>query len=311
MCSHMGLASSRPPGEDKALLYNRAGQERRQKHPGQNQKDAARQRKQLNQQEMGQNQQQLARKMGQTVAQKGQNRKEPGLGRPFMAAGATRVDNEAATLPHPKEQRPQKVKLTQAKKVIASGMTEAEAIDRAKAGDAEAFSGLYGLHKRRVYSLCLRMTGNTAEAEDLTQEAFLQLYRKIATFRGESAFSTWLHRLAVNVVLMHLRKKGLPEVSLDEALEPQHEDGPKKDIGARDNVLAGSIDRVNLERAIESLPPGYRIIFVLHDVEGYEHNEIAEMMGCSIGNSKSQLHKARMKLRDLLKLSRAEKAARR
>ena len=106
-------------------------------------------------------------------------------------------------------------------------------------------------------------------------------------------------------------KKGLPEVSLDEALEPQHEDGPKKDIGARDNVLAGSIDRVNLERAIESLPPGYRIIFVLHDIEGYEHNEIAEMMGCSIGNSKSQLHKARMKLRDLLKLSRAEKASRR
>jgi len=92
------------------------------------------------------------------------------------------------------------------------------------------------------------------EAEDLTQEAFLQLYRKISTFRGESAFSTWLHRLAVNVVLMHLRKKGLPEVSLEETLEPQQEDGPKKDIGTRDNVLAGSIDRVNLERAIESLP---------------------------------------------------------
>jgi len=222
-----------------------------------------------------------------------------------------RLDNEAATLPHPRGKRPDKGKLTQAKKIVASGLTEAEAIERAKSGDAESFEGLYGLHKRRVYSLCLRMTGNTAEAEDLTQEAFLQLYRKIATFRGESAFSTWLHRLAVNVVLMHLRKKGLPEISLDEALEPQHEDGPKKDIGARDNVLAGSIDRVNLERAIESLPPGYRIIFVLHDVEGYEHNEIAEMMGCSIGNSKSQLHKARMKLRDLLKLSRAEKAARR
>ena len=227
-----------------------------------------------------------------------------------IAARQGRPDNEAAILPHPTDQRPQKGKLTQAKKMIASGLSEAEAIERAKAGDAESFEGLYGLHKRRVYSLCLRMTGNTAEAEDLTQEAFLQLYRKIATFRGESAFSTWLHRLSVNVVLMHLRKKGLPEISLDEALEPQHEDGPKKDIGARDNVLAGSIDRVNLGRAIESLPPGYRIIFVLHDVEGYEHNEIAEMMGCSIGNSKSQLHKARMKLRDLLKLSRAEKASR-
>ena len=198
--------------------------------------------------------------------------------------------------------------MTQARKTIASGLSEAEAIERAKRGDTQSFEGLYSLHKRRVYSLCLRMTGNTAEAEDLTQEAFLQLYRKISTFRGESAFSTWLHRLTVNVVLMHLRKKGLPSVSLEETLEPQQEDGPRKDIGARDNVLAGSIDRLNLERAIESLPPGYRIIFVLHDVEGYEHNEIAEMMGCSIGNSKSQLHKARLKLRDLLKSSRAERA---
>jgi len=201
--------------------------------------------------------------------------------------------------------------LIQQKKTIASGLSEAEAIERAKQGDAESFEGLYVLHKRRVYSLCLRMTGNTAEAEDLTQEAFLQLYRKIATFRGESAFSTWLHRLAVNVVLMRLRKKGLPQVSLEETLEPQQEDGPRKDIGTRDNVLAGSIDRINLERAIERLPPGYRIVFVLHDIEGYEHNEIAEMLGCSIGNSKSQLHKARMKLRDLLKTSRAEKAVQR
>jgi len=202
-----------------------------------------------------------------------------------------------------------KGKLTQAKKVIAPGLSEAEAIDRAKNGDAEAFEALYGLHKRRVYSLCLRMVSNTSEAEDLTQEAFLQLYRKISTFRGESAFSTWLHRLSVNVVLMHLRKKSLPEVSLDEMLEPVQEDAPKKDIGSPDTTLTGSIDRVNLERAIEDLPPGYRIIFVLHDIEGYEHNEIAEMMGCSIGNSKSQLHKARMKLREHLKFSRAEKAA--
>jgi RNA polymerase sigma-70 factor (ECF subfamily) len=180
--------------------------------------------------------------------------------------------------------------------------TEAEAIDQAKGGCAEAFEFLYRLHKRRVYSLCLRMTGNTAEAEDLTQEAFLQLFRKVGTFRGESAFSTWLHRLAVNVVLMHLRRKGLPEVSLEQTTEPSQEDGPKRDIGVRDQVLVGSIDRVNLERAIEHLPPGYRTIFVLHDMEGYEHNEIAEMMQCSIGNSKSQLHKARMKLRDLLQL---------
>lgn len=185
---------------------------------------------------------------------------------------------------------------------------EAEAIERAKQGDAEAFQGLYDRHKRRVYSLCLRMTANTAEAEDLTQEAFLQLYRKIATFRGESAFSTWLHRLSVNVVLMHLRKKALPVVSLEETTQPTEEDAPRKDFGAEDVALAGSIDRLQLQRAVESLPPGYRMIFLLHDVQGYEHNEIAAIVGCSIGNSKSQLHKARMKLRDLLKMNRAEKA---
>jgi RNA polymerase sigma-70 factor, ECF subfamily len=188
-------------------------------------------------------------------------------------------------------------------------LSEADAIERAKQGDAEAFQALYDRHKRRVYSLCLRMTANTAEAEDLTQEAFLQLYRKIATFRGESAFSTWLHRLSVNVVLMHLRKKGLAVVSLEETTQAGggEEDTPKKDFGAEDVVLAGSIDRLQLQRAVESLPPGYRTIFVLHDVEGYEHNEIAGIVGCSIGNSKSQLHKARMKLRDLLKMNRAAK----
>ncbi|MBB6144045.1 RNA polymerase sigma-70 factor (ECF subfamily) [Silvibacterium bohemicum] len=186
---------------------------------------------------------------------------------------------------------------------------EAEAIQAAQGGDARAFETLYALHKRRVYSLCLRMLGNVAEAEDLTQEAFLQLYRKIATFRGDSAFSTWLHRLAVNVVLMHLRKKGLPQVSLEETLEPSQEDGPRKDIGARDLMLSGSIDRVTLERAVENLPPGYRLVFVLHDVEGYEHNEIADMLACSIGNSKSQLHKARMKLRDLLRTGERKEPA--
>jgi RNA polymerase sigma-70 factor, ECF subfamily len=186
--------------------------------------------------------------------------------------------------------------------------SEAQLIERAKRGDAEAFELLYEKHKRRVYSLCLRMTANTAEAEDLAQEAFLQLYRKIGTFRGESAFSTWLHRLAVNVVLMHLRKKNLPLVSLEESTQGIDDESSKKDFGAEDVVLAGSIDRMQLQRAVESLPPGYRTIFVLHDVEGFEHNEIAKIAGCSVGNSKSQLHKARMKLRDLLKMNRAEKA---
>jgi RNA polymerase sigma-70 factor (ECF subfamily) len=200
--------------------------------------------------------------------------------------------------------------LTDPKPRQSKDVSESQAIEKAKQGDAEAFQVLYDMHKRRVYSLCLRMTANTAEAEDLAQEAFLQLFRKIGTFRGESAFSTWLHRLSVNVVLMHLRKKGLPVVSLEETTQGSggEEDTPKKDFGAEDVALAGSIDRLQLQRAVESLPPGYRTIFVLHDVEGYEHNEIATIVGCSIGNSKSQLHKARMKLRDLLKMQRAAKA---
>jgi RNA polymerase sigma-70 factor, ECF subfamily len=181
--------------------------------------------------------------------------------------------------------------------------SDADVLARAQSGDHYAFAQLYALHKRRIYSLCLRMVSNVAEAEDLTQEAFLQLHRKIATFRGDSAFSTWLHRLAINVVLMHLRKKGLSVISLDEAMEPTPEEGPGRSFGAPDLALTGSIDRLALERAISDLPAGYRLIFVLHDIEGYEHNEIATMLDCSIGNSKSQLHKARLKLRDAMRTS--------
>jgi RNA polymerase sigma-70 factor (ECF subfamily) len=188
-------------------------------------------------------------------------------------------------------------------------LTEAEAIRLAQQGDAQAFERIYRLHNRRVYALCLRMVGNPAEAEDLAQEAFLQLFRKIATFRGESAFSTWLHRLSVNVVLMRLRKKKLAETSLDETTEPDEESGgPRRDIGGPDLRLSGSVDRVNIERAIEQLPPGYRSVFVLHDVQGYEHNEIATIMNCSIGNSKSQLHKARMRLRRFLQDAQRDQA---
>src|ERR1700687_3233908 len=154
-------------------------------------------------------------------------------------------------------------------------ITESEAIEQAKQGHEAAFEVLYHLHKRRVYSLCLRMVSNPTDAEDLAQEAFLQLFRKIATFRGESAFSTWLHRMTVNVVLMQLRKKSLPVVSLEETTDGE-EDSPKRDVGAEDLRLAGAIDRVELNRAVEDLPPGYRSVFVLHDVEGFEHNEIAK-----------------------------------
>ncbi len=192
--------------------------------------------------------------------------------------------------------------------VSAPDPVEADALRRAQAGDHHAFALLYSIHKRRIYSLCLRMVGNIAEAEDLTQEAFLQLHRKIATFRGDSAFSTWLHRLAINVVLMQLRKKGLSLISLDEAMEPAPEEGPGRSFGAPDLTLSGAIDRLALERAVADLPAGYRLIFILHDVEGYEHNEIAAMLDCSIGNSKSQLHKARLKLRDALRAQSPEEA---
>ncbi len=188
-------------------------------------------------------------------------------------------------------------------------LTEGEVIRLAQAGNAAAFEFLYELHSRRVYALCLRMVSNPSDAEDLMQEAFLQLFRKIATFRGESAFSTWLHRMTVNVVLMRLRKKALPVASLEETTEPDEDGGGlRKDVGAPDLRLSGAVDRVNLERSIDKLPPGYRTVFVLHDVQGYEHNEIAGIMGCSVGNSKSQLHKARTRLRDLLQEEIREQA---
>jgi len=184
----------------------------------------------------------------------------------------------------------------------SEGLCERDAIPRAQKGDTEAFEFLYRLHSHRVYSMCLRMVGNTAEAEDLTQEAFLQVFRKISTFRGDSAFSTWLHRLTVNVVLMHLRKRTLPSVSMEAVLESDEENSsPRREFGAPDLRMAGLYDRLIIEQAIEQLPPGYRSAFVMHDVQGYEHNEIAEIRGCSTGNSKSQLHKARTRMRQLLR----------
>jgi RNA polymerase sigma-70 factor (ECF subfamily) len=155
----------------------------------------------------------------------------------------------------------------------------------------------------------MRMMGNSAEAEDLAQEAFLLLLRKIHTFRGESAFSTWLHQLAVNLVLMRLRKKSPPVVSIETNPDPDDETTwPTIDFGAPDLLLEGSIDRINIDRCIERLPVGYRSIFVLHDIEGYKHHEIAKILGRSVGVSKSQLHKARTRLRELLYESRREKA---
>jgi RNA polymerase sigma-70 factor, ECF subfamily len=189
-------------------------------------------------------------------------------------------------------------------KPLESGeMPEAEAIRRAQRGDVEAFERIYRLHCGRVYALCLRMMkGNAAEAEDLTQEAFMLLFRKIGTFRAESAFSTWLHRLTVNVVLMRMRRKTKTEISLEETNDSGEETGgPRNELGALDLRLSGLVDRVNLQRAVDRLRPGYKSIFIMHDVEGYGHNEIAGILGCSVGNSKSQLHKARLRLRRFLR----------
>ena len=176
-----------------------------------------------------------------------------------------------------------------------------DAIQLAQQADAAAFEIIYQQHCGRVYALCLRMLRDPVEAEDLAQEVFIQLFRKIHTFRGESAFSTWLHRLTANLVLMRLRRKKPVSISLDDISGGEEEDAkPRPEFGGPDPRLTGLIDRVNLQAAIDQLPEGYREIFILYDVHGYEHNEIAQILGRSIGNSKSQLHKARKRLRELL-----------
>lgn len=180
-----------------------------------------------------------------------------------------------------------------------------ELIKRAQQGDADAFASLFHAHKARVYSVCLRLTSNTTEAEDLTQDAFVQVFRKLSSFRGDSALSTWLYRIAVNTVLMRFRKKVLRQVPLD---DPRNQDAGyvRREYGTKDARLAGSIDRIALTRAIGELPEGYRTIFILHEVEGYEHQEIAELLDCSVGNSKSQLHKAKLRIREMLGQARPE-----
>ena len=185
---------------------------------------------------------------------------------------------------------------------------ERQLISRAIKGEESAFAELFETHKNHVYSLCLRMTGNVAEAEDLTQDAFIQVFRKLGTFRGDSALSTWIYRVAVNTALMHFRKKALRQVSLDQR-PSQDAPNEKIDLSQDDGRLRGTVDRIALTRAIGELPQGYRTIFLLHDVEGYGHQEIARLLKCSVGNSKSQLHKARLKIREsLLTVKPAEEA---
>jgi RNA polymerase sigma-70 factor (ECF subfamily) len=170
-------------------------------------------------------------------------------------------------------------------------------LTRAQAGDPDAFSELYLRHKKRVFSICMRMVHDSSLAEDLTQETFIQLHRKLATFRGDSAFTTWLHRMTVNIALMHLRKPVLPVVSLDHLMTAIPEEHVGRNFGTCDRRQTGVVDRVAIDRAVATLAPGYRDVFLLHDVHGFEHSEIASMQDCTLGNSKSQLHKARRALR--------------
>ena len=181
--------------------------------------------------------------------------------------------------------------------------TETELIANAMSGDSDSFGELYRRHSRRVFYLCYRMVNDTDLAEDLTQEAFVHAFRRLSTFRQESRFTTWMHRIAVNTVLMFIRKRNssIRECPLDPAFGSEEEVPFEGQVyGKADVSLSMTTDRVSLLRAIENLPPGYRLMLILHDIHGYEHQEIAEIFGCTTGNTKSQLHKARLRLRAVI-----------
>lgn len=161
-------------------------------------------------------------------------------------------------------------------------------------GSVSCIADLYERHRTMVYSLCLRMTGNVMEAEDLTQDVFVQLLKKAGSFRGDSKFSTWLYRLTINQVLMHFRS------SIHRREFPSMFDRLATIPVLKHRWTDRIVDRLTLHRALAKLPPGSRSVFMKYDVEGYNHEEIAVIFGCSTGNSKSQLHKARRKLRKLL-----------
>jgi RNA polymerase sigma-70 factor (ECF subfamily) len=193
--------------------------------------------------------------------------------------------------------------------LVASNVTvgktrndETAVVQLARDGDVEAFAVLYARYRDRVHATCLRMIKDPFLADDMLQQTFLCAFRRIRSFRGESLFSTWLHRIAINVVLMYFRHcKTSPIENVNvEMLYPDGDPLDAEYFHMEDRRLTHAMERVELEQAINSLPPGYRIMFVLHDIEGFEHTEIAALLGCTPGNTKSQLFKARKKLRAML-----------
>ena len=171
-------------------------------------------------------------------------------------------------------------------------MQASDAVRLAQAGDQDAFHALYREHVGRVFAVCLRLTGDRSTAEDRTQDVFVQAWRRLSTFRGDSAFGTWLYRLTINVVLNE-RRATRRRIARVEAVE---------DPGALERPSGGAApgDALDLERAIARLPEGARAIFVLHDVDGYQHQEIGAMLGIAVGTSKAQLFRARRLLREML-----------
>lgn len=188
--------------------------------------------------------------------------------------------------------------------------TTAELVERARNGEEDAFARLYTQHCRWIYGLCLRMTRSAPEAEDLTQEIFLHAFQKLRTFRGDAAFRTWLYRLGTNVVLMRFRKKSRSEVSLEEMAGPDGAIVAARDAAPQADTAGFLAVRLSVRQAFKELPEGFKRALVFHDVHGYTHAEIAEMADRSVGNSKSQLHGARRRLREILREGDVQQASR-
>lgn len=188
------------------------------------------------------------------------------------------------------------VEVRAAQDVSASRAAESALVARCRAGDLAAFEDIYRAHSGRLYSVACRMLGNPADAEDILQEVFLTAHRKLASFRGESSLGTWLYRLATNVCLDYLRSRAGRNRHLNDELDDEQVLADARTRRLADPVMA----KLDLERALAQLPDGCRAAFVLHDIEGLEHREVAEALGIAEGTSKSQVHKARLRLRGLL-----------